>query len=192
MKTHGFFAMLSRMKYIARWGLMRNVRQENLSEHTLEVAYFAHALALLSGVDPARPVFCALYHDCAEILTGDLPTPVKYDSAAIRDSYKQVERAAAERLLAALPDKLAAAYRPSFFEQDELVLRIVKAADKLSALVKCNEEERSGNRDFESAKRAQLEALRALRLPAAGEFLKTFLPAYELTLDEIELSGASS
>ena len=103
MKTHGFFAMLSRMKYIARWGLMRNVRQENLSEHTLEVAYFAHALALLSGVDPARPVFCALYHDCAEILTGDLPTPVKYDSAAIRDSYKQVERAAAERLLAALP-----------------------------------------------------------------------------------------
>ena len=176
MKTHGFFAMLSRMKYIARWGLMRNVRQENLSEHTLEVAYFAHALALLSGVDPARPVFCALYHDCA----------------AIRDSYKQVERAAAERLLAALPDKLAAAYRPSFFEQDELVLRIVKAADKLSALVKCIEEERSGNRDFESAKRAQLEALRALRLPAAGEFLKTFLPAYELTLDEIELSGASS
>ena len=111
MKTHGFFAMLSRMKYIARWGLMRNVRQENLSEHTLEVAYFAHALALLSGVDPARPVFCALYHDCAEILTGDLPTPVKYDSAAIRDSYKQVERAAAERLLAALPDTLAALFR---------------------------------------------------------------------------------
>ena len=103
-----------------------------------------------------------------------------------------MERAAAERLLAALPDTLAAAYRPSFFEQDELVLRIVKAADKLSALVKCIEEERSGNRDFESAKRAQLEALRALRLPAAGEFLKTFLPAYELTLDEIELSGASS
>ncbi len=187
MKKYGFFAMLSRMKYINRWGLMRNSRQENLSEHTLEVAYLAHALAALSGADPGRAVLCALYHDCGEILTGDMPTPVKYNNARIRESYKEIERAAQDRLLSMLPQKLAESYTPYFFEVDEQILRIVKAADKLSALIKCIEEIRMGNDDFVRARQAQLEALRKMQLPAVEIFLKEYLPSYELTLDELEL-----
>ena len=185
MRPYSFYAMLSRMKYIGRWGLMRNSRQENLSEHTLEVAYFAHALAVLEGADPARAVLCALYHDCPEILTGDLPTPVKYFDADIRQSYKRVEAEAARRLLATLPGDLAQALAPSCFEADPLVARIVKAADKLSALVKCVEELKMGNDDFARAKQAQLEALHAMEMPSVERFLQEFLPAYELTLDEL-------
>lgn len=187
MQTHGFFAMLSRMKYINRWGLMRNSRTENLSEHTLEVAYLAHVLALLSDADPARAVLCALYHDCGEILTGDLPTPVKYHNARLRDSYREIERSAAQRLLSMLPPTLAKSYHPCFFEQDEQILKIVKAADKLSALIKCIEELRMGNDDFVSAKQAQLDALAQLDLPAVQVFLDKFLPAYTLTLDEMNV-----
>ena len=186
MKRYHFFALLSRMKHIARWGLMRNARQENLSEHTLEVAYITHTLALLSGIDPARAVLCALYHDCSEIITGDLPTPVKYRSPALRQSYRVLEREANERLLGALPDDLAERYRPCLLETDETVLRIVKAADKLSALVKCIEEIRMGNDDFRTARQAQIDALAAMELPAVERFLEAFLPSYELTLDELQ------
>ncbi|MCI8649843.1 MAG: 5'-deoxynucleotidase [Anaerotruncus sp.] len=185
METYSFFAMLSRMKYINRWGLMRNARQENLSEHSLEVAYIAHVLSLLSGTDPTRAVFCALYHDCSEIITGDLPTPIKYHDPQIKDSYKQLEQTAASQLLGLLPESLAAQYHPCFFEQDEQVLQLVKAADKLSALIKCIEEIRMGNHDFESARQAQLDALAKMQLPAVEQFLQQFLPAYELTLDEM-------
>lgn len=184
--AYSFFAMLSRMKYITRWGLMRNARQENLSEHTLEVAYIAHALALLSGVSPERAVFCALYHDCAEIITGDMPTPVKYYNEGMRATYGDVERAAQERLLGTLPEELRETYRASFEDADRDTRRIVKAADKLSALMKCTEELRMGNRDFESAKSAQLAALHAMELPAVERFLKEFMPAFELTLDEMQ------
>ena len=189
MKRFSFFAMLSRMKYIRRWGLMRNAREENLSEHSLDTAYIAHALALLSDVDPSRAVFCALYHDCSEILTGDMPTPVKYYSPQIKESYKEIEQAAAGRLLSSLPPDLQQAYRPHFFEQDPQVLAVVKAADKLSALVKCIEEIRMGNNDFQNAKQAQLEALHQMNLPAVDFFLENCLPAYELTLDELNLGN---
>lgn len=186
MKNYGFFALLSRMKYINRWGLMRNSRQENLSEHTLEVAYIAHALALMSGMEPSRAVFCALYHDCSEIITGDLPTPIKYDNPEIRHSYRQIEHTAATRLLSTLPEKLAEQYMPCFFEEDEQVKKIVKAADKLSALMKCIEEIQMGNRDFYSAKDAQLASLKAMQIPAVDTFLEQFLPSYEQTLDELQ------
>lgn len=189
MKRFSFFAMLSRMKYIRRWGLMRNAREENLSEHSLDTAYIAHALALLSDVDPSRAVFCALYHDCSEILTGDMPTPVKYYSPQIKESYKEIEQAAAGRLLSTLPPDLQQAYRPHFFEQDPQVLSVVKAADELSALVKCIEEIRMGNNDFQNAKQAQLEALHQMNLPAVDFFLENCLPAYELTLDELNLGN---
>lgn len=183
---YSFFAMLSRMKYINRWGLMRNARQENLCEHTLEVAYIAHALALLSGMAPERAVFCALYHDCAEIITGDMPTPVKYYSEGMRASYGDIERAAQERLLGTLPEALRGDYRAVFGEPDPATKQIVKAADKLSALMKCTEELRMGNRDFESARQAQLDALHGMKLPAVERFLAEFLPAFELTLDEMQ------
>ena len=185
METYGFYAMLSRMKYIGRWGLMRNSRQENLSEHTLDVCYFAHALAAMEGADPARAVLCALYHDCSEILTGDLPTPVKYFDADIKESYKRIEAEAGRRLLSTLPADLADALSPALFEEDPQVLRIVKAADKLSALVKCIEELRMGNDDFSKAKEAQLAALHAMGMPSVERFLRELLPAYELTLDEL-------
>ncbi len=186
MGNYGFFALLSRMKYINRWGLMRNARQENLSEHTLEVAYIAHALALMSGMEPSKAVFCALYHDCSEIITGDLPTPIKYDNPEIRNSYRQIEQTAAKRLLSSLPDELAQKYMPCFFEEDEQVRKIVKAADKLSALMKCIEEIQMGNRDFCNAKEAQLKALKEMKIPAVDTFLEQFLPSHEQTLDELQ------
>lgn len=185
MQQYSFFAMLSRMKYINRWGLMRNARQENLSEHTLETAYIAHALCSLSGIDPRRAVFCALYHDCAEIITGDLPTPIKYHNETLRDSYKKLEADASERLLGSLPEDMQEKYRPSFFEEDLQTLKIVKAADKLSALMKCIEELRMGNRDFENARKAQEEALHAMQMPEVEQFIQQFLPAYEMTLDDM-------
>lgn len=188
MKEYSFFAMLSRMKYITRWGLMRNSRQETLSEHTLDVAYIAHALALLSGLDPAKAVLCALYHDCSEILTGDMPTPVKYYNPKIKQTYKEIEQIASDRLLSTLPEELSAAYHLCFYEEDPQILQIVKAADKLSALIKCIEEIRMGNDDFLSARQAQLDALHAMDLPAVETFLEQFLPAYEMTLDELNLA----
>lgn len=173
------------MKYIGRWGLMRNARQENLSEHTLEVAYIAHALALMSGADPREAVFRALYHDCAEIITGDMPTPVKYYNAGIRATYKEIESAAQERLLSTLPEEMREEYRKCFAEGGEAG-KLVKAADKISALMKCTEELRMGNRDFERARQAQLDALHEMGIPAVERFLAEFLPAFDLTLDEMQ------
>lgn len=184
--AHSFFAMLSRMKYINRWGLMRNARQENLSEHTLEVAYIAHALALMEGMEPAGAVFHALYHDCAEIITGDMPTPVKYYNEGMRTTYGRIEAAAQDRLLSTLPGELRAHYRAAFMETDETTAKIVKAADKLSALMKCTEELRMGNRDFERAAQAQLDALHKMEMPAVERFLEEFMPAFSMTLDEMQ------
>ena len=187
-----FYAVLSRMKYITRWALMRNTRQENICEHSYDVAVLAHALAVLTNrrfggrVDEGRCVLLALYHDAPEILTGDMPTPVKYDNPAIRDAYKQVEAVSAGKLLSMLPEDLQEDYGPLFFAGDgwEQEKRLVKAADKLSALIKCVEELGQGNRDFLSARRSTEQAIRAMGLPAADCFLEEFLPAYELTLDE--------
>lgn len=187
-----FYAVLSRMKYINRWALMRNLQTESVWEHSYEVAILAHALAVLTnrrfggGVRVERCVLLALYHDAPEIFTGDMPTPVKYHSPALRDAYQQVEELAADRLLEMLPEDLQAEYRPLFIPDspDETEQQLVKAADKLSALIKCATELAQGNREFESARRTIERALRDMRLPAVDCFLEEFLPAFTLTLDE--------
>ncbi|MBQ4332554.1 MAG: 5'-deoxynucleotidase [Clostridia bacterium] len=189
--AYSFFAMLSRMKNIRRWALMRNTRSENICEHSHEVAVVAHALALLTNrhyggqVDPNRCVMLAVYHDVPEILTGDMPTPVKYYNPAIREAYRQVEISACDKLLDMLPQDLREEYSPLLLsEEDSEEHRIVKAADKISALIKCIEEVGQGNREFASARRATEQAIRDMHLPAADEFLELYLPAYELPLDD--------
>lgn len=186
-----FFAMLSRMKNIRRWALMRNTRSENICEHSHEVAVVAHALALLTNrhyggcVDVNRCVLLAVYHDVPEILTGDMPTPVKYYNPAIREAYRQVEESACDKLLEMLPDDLREDYRSLLLSEDHSVeWQIVKAADKLSALIKCIEELSQGNREFASARRSTEQSIREMGLPAADEFLEKYIPAYELPLDD--------
>ncbi len=192
MKIIRFFAMLSRMKYIHRWGLMRNTRPENLTEHTLEVAMLAHALCVIGNsrlggsTDAGQVVLYALYHDCGEIVTGDLPTPVKYHSQALHQAYRQLEQQASDRLLALLPDDLRPAYQPYLAPcEDPKIRQLVKAADKLSALIKCIDERQGGNREFTRAETAILRQLEALALPEVAVFLEECLPAYSLTLDEL-------
>ncbi len=199
MMEYRFFATVSRMKYISRWALMRNTREENLSEHSLEVAMIAHALCTIGNVrygrqlDAERAALVGLYHDAAEIMTGDLPTPVKYGSDAIRDAYKAVERNAEEQLLARLPEDLRQAYEGILTAPEEpapeeqYLRRLVKAADKLSALIKCIEERNSGNQEFRSAEASTRESLGHLaeELPEVRDFVRDFLPAYGKTLDEL-------
>lgn len=184
-----FYALLGRMKYIDRWCLMRNTRQETLSEHTLDTAYLTHALMLLhrargGTLSPERAVLYALYHDCSEILTGDMPTPVKYKNESIRTAYKAVERESQAALLSRLPDVMAGEMEP-WFTPDEEYKPYIKAADKLSALIKCVEERKAGNHEFDRAYDTLLEAVHALNLPEAEQFLSEFLPAYGYTLDDL-------
>lgn len=189
-----FFAILSRMKYITRWGLMRNTRPENLMEHSFETAVLAHALVVLGNTrfgkqyDPGRTVLLALYHDASEIFTGDMPTPVKYFNHTLRASYREVEQEALHRLLACLPEDLRPAYTAvTATESEDADLHVlVKAADKLSALIKCMEEEKAGNTEFKKAADTQLAFLRDMHLPEVDCFLEEFLPSYRLTLDEQE------
>lgn len=188
MRSH-FFAMLSRMKNINRWGLMRNVRNENLCEHSFETAVIAHALAEIANnrlgaeLDADKIAVCALFHDTTEILTGDMPTPVKYYNDDIKKAYKQVEKTAEDKLLSLLPDYLKNSYS-KVYETDSLTESYVKAADKLSALIKCIEELSMGNKEFESAKKSTEKSIKELNLEAADIFLKEFIPSYSLTLDE--------
>lgn len=188
MKSH-FFAMLSRMKNINRWGLMRNVRNENLCEHSFETGVIAHALAEIANnrlgaeLDADKIAVCALFHDTTEILTGDMPTPVKYYNDDIKKAYKQVEKTAQDKLLSLLPDYLKNSYS-KVYETDSLTESYVKAADKLSALIKCIEELSMGNKEFESAKKSTEKSIKELNLEAADIFLKEFIPSYSLTLDE--------
>ena len=183
--------MLSRMKNIYRWGLMRNTRNENLSEHSLEVAYIAHALAIIrnrrfgGNVDPNFIATAAMFHDTSEIITGDLPTPIKYYNREIRDVYKQIEATADEKLLSLLPEDLRADFSP-LFSIDAESARIIKAADKLSALVKCIEELNMGNREFSQARQSTLAAIKELDLPEAQVFLDEFMGSFSLTLDELK------
>lgn len=183
--------MLSRMKNIYRWGLMRNTRNENLSEHSLEVAYIAHALAVIrnrrfgGNVDPNAIAVAAMFHDTSEIITGDLPTPIKYYNREIRDVYKQIEETADKKLLSLLPEDLREDFEP-LFSLDEESAKIIKAADKLSALVKCIEELNMGNREFSQAKESTLAAIKELSLPEADVFLDEFMGSFELTLDELK------
>ena len=187
-----FYALLSRMRYITRWGLMRNTFSENIQEHSHQVAVLAHALALirrdvldLPTPDPDKCAVAALYHDASEILTGDLPTPIKYYNPDIKQAYKQVERIAGERLLAMLPEALRDSYAPLVLEDDKEVLPIVKAADKLSAYIKCIEEQKAGNTEFDSAAEATLKILRDLQLPEVDWFIDNCLAPFRLNLDQL-------
>lgn len=196
--TSTFFAAVSRMKYIERWALMRNARPENLSEHSLEVAMIAHGLCTIGNVrygrhlNAERAALIGLYHDASEIITGDMPTPVKYYNDDIRTAYKQIEGIAENRLLSRLPEDIRPAYEilftPDGSEDDAYMRRLVKAADKLSALIKCIEEERSGNTEFSTAKDGTQKALdkMAADCPEVRDFMEEFLPAYGNTLDELK------
>lgn len=198
-----FLAILSRMKYIERWALMRSSRPENLSEHAIDVALIAHMLATLGRVrhgrdlDADRAAVLGLFHDASEIITGDMPTPVKYHDPAIRDAYKAVEAGAEARLLGTLPEDLRGAYAGYFSpaageglaeaEGNAYLRRLVKAADKLSALIKCVDERRAGNTEFASAEatcRAAVDDL-AAELPEVADFVAEFLPSYGSTLDDL-------
>ncbi len=192
--AHHFFAMLSRMKYINRWALMRNTRLENLSEHSLEVSAIAHALAVLSNerfgtaLNAERTALIGLYHDMPEIITGDMPTPIKYGNEDLRTAYKAVEQQAAERLVALLPPDMQKTYRRYFVRQDEdnEEWRLVKAADKISALIKCIEEEKAGNTEFIGAKKSIESLITQLNCPAAECFMKEFIASFYLNLDELQ------
>ena len=189
---HNFFALISRMKYIDRWALMRNTETENIQEHSHQVAVLAHALALIANqrfgaqLDPGRVAVAALYHDATEIITGDMPTPVKYYNSTLQDSYKQVEAAAADRLLSMLPPELRPEFEPYLRESDPEIHAYVKAADKLSAYLKCVEEVKAGNSEFRLAKEQTWAALMDKPLPALQYFIDQFLPSFELTLDELQ------
>ena len=187
-----FYALLGRMRNITRWGLMRNTFSENIQEHSHQVAVLAHALALirreilhLEGPDPDKCAVAALYHDASEILTGDLPTPIKYYNPDIKQAYKQVERIAGNRLLDMLPPQLRQSYEQYVLEEDESLLPIVKAADKLSAYIKCIEEQKGGNREFDSAEKQTMQAMKNMHLPELDWFIQNCLPAYSLNLDQL-------
>ena len=192
MNSGYFYAMLSRMKYINRWGLMRNTFSENIAEHSYQTAVLAHALALirrdvlkLPTPDPDRCAVAALYHDASEILTGDLPTPIKYYNPEIKTAYKQVERVAGERLLNMLPLELRASYEHDVLEDDEALAPIVKGADKLSAHIKCLEEQKAGNTEFDTAARQTWEAIQAMDRPELNWFVEHCLGAFALNLDQL-------
>ena len=187
-----FYALMGRMRYITRWGLMRNTFSENIQEHSHQVAVLAHAQALirrdilqLSGPDPDKCAVAALYHDASEILTGDLPTPIKYYNPDIKTAYKQVERIAGERLLDMLPTALRASYAPLVLEDDEEVTPIVKAADKLSAYIKCVEEQKAGNTEFDSAAKQSMEAMRRMDMPELQWFIDNCLEPFSLNIDQL-------
>ena len=191
--SDNFFAYISRMRYIGRWSLMRNALPENIQEHSHMAAVIAHALGVIrrdvfhTDCDPNACAAAALYHDASEILTGDLPTPVKYFNPEIRDAYKAVEAVSARRLLALLPPELQQVYAPLLGEDAGGELHaIVKAADKLSAYIKCVEELKAGNHEFKQAAEQTLEALKASPLPEVGYFMEHFLPGFSLTLDELQ------
>lgn len=187
-----FYALMGRMRYITRWGLMRNSFSENIQEHSFQAAVLAHALALirreilhLSGPDPDRCAVAAMYHDASEILTGDLPTPIKYYNSEIKSAYKQVERTAGNRLLDMLPPELRASYEHLVLEDDLKVAPIVKAADKLSAHIKCIEEQKTGNSEFDSAASQTWQAMEDMHLPELDWFLQNCLAPFGRNLDQL-------
>lgn len=191
---NGFFAMVSRMKYINRWALMRNEHSENLSEHSFEVSVIAHALAIIGNkrfgknYNGERAALLGLYHDTPETLTGDMPTPVKYYSDEVRNAYKTVEENACKNIISMLPEDLRDEFSPLFITtpEDEELHKLVKAADKISALIKCIEEKKAGNSEFIKAGEGLEKSVANLGIPEAEVFVNEFLPAYELTLDELK------
>jgi len=193
-EQYDFFAFLSRMRYISRWGLMRNTVPENIQEHSLDVAVIAHALAMIrntyfdGSLDPSRAAMYGIFHDASEIFTGDMPTPVKHFSPHFKKSFHQLEDRARRKLLAMLPPELAREYEPLyFFDEQEDYARLVKAADRIAALTKCIEEGKSGNLEFRRAEAEHFEQLSASTLPEVIYFLEKLLPGYRLSLDELKL-----
>ena len=197
MKLYPFSALLARMKYITRWSLMHSTRPESLSEHTCDTALLAHTLCLIARRytgTPCRPktvAVAALYHDAPEIITGDMPTPVKYHSLELRGAYKDVEKMANDRLLAMLPEDLRACFAPYLCEGHDYDHQIVKAADSLSAYLKCVEERRAGNHEFDAAGEAIRRQLDAITLPEVQDFIREFVPSFSLTLDELNQPGGN-
>ena len=191
MKSH-FFAYISRMRFIQRWALMRNTAPENVQEHSHQVAVLAHALAVIHNekfggcVDPGAVTAAALYHDASEILTGDMPTPIKYFNPEIREAYRKVEEVADEKLLDMLPPELRPVYEDILRPADPEVEELVKAADKLSAHIKCLEELKAGNEEFRQAARQTAQALEGYDMPELQYFREHFLGSFQLTLDEME------
>ena len=189
---HAFFALIARMRYIDRWALMRNTDPENIQEHSHMVAVLAHALVVIHNhyfdgkVDPGQVALAALYHDATEIITGDMPTPIKYYNPTLRASYQEVENMAAERLLHMLPEELRGEYAALLQPSDPEVAALVKAADKLSAYLKCVEELKAGNNEFKLAKEQTYAALTKNPLPALQYFIIHYLPSFQLTLDELQ------
>lgn len=187
-----FFAYLSKMKYINRWGLMRNTEPENIQEHSLEVALIAHTLAIIKNtlfdgkVDPDRTAVLALYHEISEVIVGDLPSPVKYFNGAIHQAFSAIETYARERLFNMLPDELRFNYQPLIFPNDKGdEAELVKAADKISAYLKCIHELKFGNKDFEKAEHTIKNRIEEIGLPEVKYFMETFVPSYSLTIDEL-------
>jgi len=192
---YNFYATIARMKYIERWALMRNTITENLSEHSLEVSMISHALCIIGNVrynknlDADKAAVIALYHDASEIITGDMPTPIKYYNKSIKEAFKSLEDEANEQLLSQLPEDLRTAYRDIFFKTEDMSYewKLVKAADKLSALIKCIEEEKTGNREFVKAREATEKSLNEMadNVPEINDFIKEFIPSFSKTLDEL-------
>ncbi len=193
-EVHPFFAMMARMKYIDRWALMKNSATENISEHSMEVAMLAHGLGIISiekcdnEIDLGRLTLMALYHDANEILTGDMPTPVKYLDEEIKSAYKKVELRASYVLIRKLPDYMRKYYEDILIERDpdRFLWRLVKAADKFSALIKCIEEKKSGNHEFDTAYESTLKYLEEMDMEEIRIFMRDFLPCYEKTLDQLQ------
>ncbi len=186
-----FFAYLSRLRLIHRWSLMRNTVPENDAEHSLQVAMIAHAIAIIArdrygkDVDPEHVLSLAVYHDATEVMTGDLPTPVKYHSDELRGAYHRLEELSADRLLALLPEDLQPAYNPYMKQASGYEHTLVKAADRISACIKCMEEQRAGNREFDYAAENIRDSIASIDLPEVKDFLRDFLPAFDMTLDEL-------
>ena len=186
-----FFAYLSRLRLIHRWSLMRNTVPENDAEHSLQVAMIAHAIAIIArdrygkDVDPEHVLSLAVYHDATEVMTGDLPTPVKYHSDELRGAYHRLEELSADRLLVLLPEDLQPAFTPYMKQASGYEHTLVKAADRISACIKCMEEQRAGNREFDYAAENIRESISAIDLPEVKDFLTDFLPAFDMTLDEL-------
>ncbi len=186
-----FFAYLSRLKLISRWSLMRNTQPENDAEHSLQVAMIAHAIAAIGrsrygrDVDPEHVLSLAVYHDATEVMTGDLPTPVKYHNDELRNAYRRLEDGSADRLLSLLPDDMRPVFSPYLKQSAGYDRDVVKAADRISAYIKCLEEKRAGNREFDYAAKNVKKSIDAIGLPEVKDFLTDFLPAFEMTLDEL-------
>ncbi len=190
---YDFYAYMDRMKYIKRWQLMRSTREENIMEHSQEVAMLSHALVTIhnevfaGNADVAKTVLYALYHETSEVMTGDLPTPIKYYNQSILGAYKQLERSACEKMADMLPETLKGGIKPYLLPDEESVeYRLVKAADRLSAYIKCLEELRLGNGEFSKAKKSIEEDLHSRNMPEVEYFFEQFIPSFALTLDELE------